>query len=104
MLFSLLKHYLDLYISDTALKVFWSLYCFITSISHGVENYFPSLWHMGISDAIFSTEMSRESLQASADSLWVQVNRKQHRDLGKSKGATLNVTTETLGCCHMQEL
>ena len=53
MLFSLLKHYLDLYISETALKVFQSLYCFTTSISHGVENYFSRLWGTGISDAIF---------------------------------------------------
>ena len=51
MLFSLLKHYLDLYISDSVLKVFWSLYCFTTSICHGVEKYFPRLWGMGISDA-----------------------------------------------------
>ena len=50
MLFSLLKHYLD---TDTALKVSQSLYCFTTSISHGVENYFPGLWGTGISDAIF---------------------------------------------------
>ena len=48
MLFSLLKHYLD-----TAVKVSQSLYCFTTSISHGVENYFPRLWGTGISDAIF---------------------------------------------------
>ena len=47
MLFSLLKHYLD-----TALKVSQSVYCFTTSISHGVENYFPRLWGTGISDAI----------------------------------------------------
>ena len=53
MLFSLLKHYLDLYISDTALNVSLSLYCFTTSICHGVENYIPRLWGMGISDAIF---------------------------------------------------
>ena len=53
MLFSLLKHYLHRYISDTALKVFRSLYCFTTSICHGVENYFPRLWGTGISDAIF---------------------------------------------------
>ena len=53
MLFSLLKHYLDLYISDTALKVSRSLYYFTTSVCHGVENYFPRLWGMGISDAIF---------------------------------------------------
>ena len=53
MLFFLLKYYLDLYISDTALKVFQSLYCFTTSICHGVENYFPRLWGMGISDASF---------------------------------------------------
>ena len=53
MLFSLLKHHLDLNITDTALKVFRSLYCFTTSISHGVENYFPRLWGTGISDAIF---------------------------------------------------
>ena len=53
MLFSLLKHYLDLHISDTALKVSRSLYCFATSICHGVENYFPRLWDMGIADAVF---------------------------------------------------
>ena len=29
------------------------VYCFTTSISHGVENYFPRLWGTGISDAIF---------------------------------------------------
>ena len=51
-LFSLLKHYLDLYITDTALKVSHSLYCFTTFISHGVENYFLGLWGTGISDAI----------------------------------------------------
>ena len=50
---SLLKHYLDLYITDTALKVSQSLYSFTTSISHGVEKYFPRLWGTGISDAIF---------------------------------------------------
>ena len=50
MLFSLLKHYLD---TDTALKVSQSVYCFTTSISHGVENYFPRLWGTGSSDAIF---------------------------------------------------
>ena len=50
MLFSLLKHYLD---TDTALKVSQYVYCFTTSISHGVENYFPRLWVTGISDAIF---------------------------------------------------
>ena len=53
MLFSLLKHYLELYITETALKVSTSLYCFTTSIFHGVENYFPRLWGTGISDAIF---------------------------------------------------
>ena len=51
MLFSLLKHYLD---TDTALKVSQSVYCFTTSISYGVENYFPRLWGTGISDAIFT--------------------------------------------------
>ena len=50
MLFSLLKHDLD---TDTALKVFQSVYCFTTSTSYGVENYFPRLWGMDISDAIF---------------------------------------------------
>ena len=53
MLFSLLKHYFYLYITDTALKVSQSLYCFTTSISYGVEKYFPRLWGTGISDAIF---------------------------------------------------
>ena len=32
------KHCLDLYITDSALKVSWSLYWYSTSISHGVEN------------------------------------------------------------------
>ena len=50
MLFSLLKHYLD---TDTALKVSQSVYCVTTSMSHGLENYFPRLWGTGISDAIF---------------------------------------------------
>ena len=62
MLFSLLKHYLD---TDTALKVSQSVYCFTTSISHGVENYFPRLWGTGISDAIFvnlSMSVKPESL------------------------------------------
>ena len=54
MIFSLLQHYLDLYISDTALKISWSLYCFTTSICHGVKNYFPRRWGTGISDAILS--------------------------------------------------
>ena len=53
MLFSLLEHYLELYITDTDLKVSRSLYCFTTSISHGVENYFPRLWGTDISDTIF---------------------------------------------------
>ena len=51
MLFSPLKHYLDLYITDTALKVSRTLYCVTTSLSHGVD--FPRLWGTGISDAIF---------------------------------------------------
>ena len=58
MLCSLLKHDLDLNITDTALKVSQSLYCFTTSLSHGVENYFPRLWDTGISDAIF--EISKD--------------------------------------------
>ena len=37
MLLSLLKHYLELYITDTALKVSRSLYGFTTSIFHSVE-------------------------------------------------------------------
>ena len=41
MLFSLLKHYLELYITDNALKVSRSLYCFTTSVSHGAENFSP---------------------------------------------------------------
>ena len=57
MLFSLLKHYFELYITETALKVSRSLYCFTISISHGVENYFPRLWGTGISDTIFNVEL-----------------------------------------------
>ena len=52
MLFSLLKHHFDLTITDTALKVSRPLYRFTTSISHGVENYFPRVWGTGICDAI----------------------------------------------------
>ena len=59
MLFSLLKHHFDLNITDTALKVSQSLYCFTTSLSHGVEKYFPRLWGTGISDAIFTPQPLR---------------------------------------------
>ena len=38
--------------TGSALKVSRSLYYFTTSVSHGVENYFPRLWGMGIS-AVF---------------------------------------------------
>ena len=51
--FLYLKRHFDLNITDTALKVSRSLYCFTTSTSHGVENYFPRLWGTDISDAIF---------------------------------------------------
>ena len=34
------------------LKVSLSLYC-VTSVSHVVLNYFPGLWGMGITDALF---------------------------------------------------
>ena len=44
---------MELYITDTALKVSRSSYCFTTSISRG-DNYFPRLWGTGISDAIVS--------------------------------------------------
>ena len=56
MLFSLLKHYLDFYRADTVSSespLIFVQYCFASSISHGIENYFPELWGMGISDAIF---------------------------------------------------
>ena len=42
-----------LYMTETTLKVSKSLYCFTTSITHGVENYFPRLVCTGILDAIF---------------------------------------------------
>ena len=42
MLFSLLKHFLELYITVNALKVSASLYClYTTSISHGIEIISP---------------------------------------------------------------
>ena len=46
--------YLNIIWTDTALKVSQSMHSFTTSISHGVENYFPRLWGTGISDAIFN--------------------------------------------------
>ena len=58
MLFSLLKHHFDLNITDTALKVSRSVYCFTTSISHGVENYFPRLW-VRASLMLFFIELSK---------------------------------------------
>ena len=61
-LFSLVKHYMDLYITDTALKVSRSLYCFTTSASHGDENYFPRLWGTGISDAMLLNITTQNSL------------------------------------------
>ena len=45
----------------TALKIFQSLYCYNTSISHGIENYFPRLWGTGISDAIFNNKIHPSS-------------------------------------------
>ena len=68
MLFSQLEHYLDLYITDSALKVSQSLYFFTTSISHGVENYFPRLCGAGISGAIFSRIYSVFYMVISANS------------------------------------
>ena len=44
MLFSLLKHYLELYITDTALKVSRSLYFFTTSLSHGALSPGFGVW------------------------------------------------------------
>ena len=44
---------MDPYITDTAQKVSRSLYCFITSIYHVVENFFSRLWGTGIYDIIF---------------------------------------------------
>ena len=40
------------YLCQVYLKVSQSLYYFTTSISRGVENYFPRQWGTGISDAI----------------------------------------------------
>ena len=50
--FLYLNIFLDRYVSDTELKVSRSLYCFTICICYGVENYFPRLCDMGISDAI----------------------------------------------------
>ena len=60
MLFSLLKPYLELYITDSTLKVFRSLHCFTTSISHGVEKLFPQV-RASLHDAVFCN-MQLESI------------------------------------------
>ena len=39
--------------TDTALKVSRALYCFTSSMSCGVENYFPRQWGTGMFDAVF---------------------------------------------------
>ena len=62
MLFSLLKNYLELCIHVTAIKVSRYLYCFTTSISYDVQNYFPRLWGTGISDALFASVVKRTKL------------------------------------------
>ena len=36
------------------------MYCFTTSLSHGVENYFLRLWGTGTSDAIFESFIQPE--------------------------------------------
>ena len=69
MLFSLLKHYLNLYITDSALKVSRSFYFLTTSIFHGIENYFPRLWGTGISDAIFTRIYLLLDIDTTSDSL-----------------------------------
>ena len=66
---------MDLYITDTALKVSRYLYCFTTPISHGVEKYLPRLWVTGISDAIvtvsiFTTPISH-GVEKYLPRLWV---------------------------------
>ena len=70
MLFSLLKHYLDM---DTALKVSQSVYCFTTSMSRGVETYFPRLSGTGISDGIFSFKIGHTSdIRTATFSFWLK--------------------------------
>ena len=72
MLFSLLKHHFDLNITDTALKISRSLNCFTTSISHGVENYFPRLWGTGISDAILTSSISHGVEKKISQAVWYE--------------------------------
>ena len=53
MLFSLLKHCLDLYTTNTFCSESLRIFLCFTSISHGVKNCFARLWGTGISDAVF---------------------------------------------------
>ena len=101
MLFSLLKHYLELCITDTALKVSKSLYCFTTSISHGVENYFPRLLGMGISDAILILYLSFVSLKL----YFLFLNIKYYLDLYKADTVYSEslLTFEALNCFTSSE-
>ena len=46
--------YLNIIWTLTLPELSQSVYFFTTSISHGVENYFPRLWGTAISDAIFN--------------------------------------------------
>ena len=50
--FSVLKHYLDLYITDTVCSERLLIFFCLGSVSHGVRSCFPGLWGLGISDAI----------------------------------------------------
>ena len=86
MLFSLLKHYLD---TDTALKVFQSVYCFTTSISHGVENYFPRLWGTGFPDAVFQSDIKTMTMFI-LFYLWVNVFCCLSQDGGNCKLYSIN--------------
>ena len=49
------------------------MYCCTTSISHGVEKYFPRLWGTGISDAIFKRSLTQPHEQVGSRKSGCQV-------------------------------
>ena len=46
-----MQHYVTLFALNVTLCLL--IYYCVTSIAHGVVNYFPGLWGTGTSDAIF---------------------------------------------------
>ena len=66
MLSSLFKYYLELYITDTTLKVSRSLYCFATSVSHGVKTISPGLISDELKAGCFTLQVHTDTVNSNS--------------------------------------